>query len=110
MLFICEVIKDKLKGIQISKVGNQQDIAATLLCQLGLDSKRYTWSKNLLNSTTQDFAYYSNENVLGWITAKDTLAYSFIEKKNIASTKSNTDAQIKAQAYLQKLYDEFLNY
>ena len=110
LLFAGEVIKDSLRGSVISRIGNQHDIAATLLHQLQLNSTRYEWSKDLLCKSTKDFAYYSNENVLGWVTSNDTTAYSFIEKRNSASSKSSPSSESNAQAYLQKLYREFLKY
>ncbi|MBL0048134.1 MAG: sulfatase-like hydrolase/transferase [Bacteroidetes bacterium] len=110
MLFYGEVLKEKMQGMQCTKIGTQEDIAATLLAQLQLSTQKYTWSKNLFNSTTKDFAYYSNQNVVGWISANDSIAYSFVEKKNIAATQTNEVSLSQAKAYLQNLYAEFLNF
>ncbi len=110
LLFFGAVLKEKVRGTRCTKIGTQEDIAATLLAQLKIKSSKYTWSKNLLNPTANSFAYYSNQNVLGWISDSDSSAYSFVEKKNIAPTKTNPISQNISKAYLQKLYAEFIAY
>jgi phosphoglycerol transferase MdoB-like AlkP superfamily enzyme len=110
LLWLGEVIKKEWCGQEVEKVGNQQDIASTLLKQLNRSSSTYKWSKDLLNPSSLNFAYYSNENVLGWISDKDSLAYSFVEKRNISSSVTNPDQLFHAKAYLQELYTTFLEY
>ncbi len=108
LLFYGNAIDKNWKKSKISKIGTQQDLAATLLQQLNIKSVGFEWSKDLLNPTAQDFAYYSNENVLGWITNRDTLVYSFVEKKNISSATIANEKN--AKAYLQKVYRSFIAY
>lgn len=110
LLFFGEALSAKSKGLKIPKIGNQQDIAATLLAQLQLPSTAYKWSKNLLDLQTKSFGYYSNENVLGWISDSDTTVYSFAEQKNSSSTAKNAQSERNAKAYLQTLYQQFLAY
>ncbi len=110
LLFFGNALNSAFKGYRCSKIGNQNDIAATLLSQLNLTSDRYVWSKNLLNPGTNDFAYYSNETVLGWISKSDSIAYSYVEKKNIANNSYSKINELNAKAYLQQLYATFNNY
>ena len=46
LLFFGELIKPEFKGTRVNKTGSQTDLAATLLNQLNIDSKRYFWSKD----------------------------------------------------------------
>lgn len=107
LLFFGNALKSNYVGYRCTKIGNQNDLAATLLCQLNLTSDRYVWSKNLLNSGTNDFAYYSNETVLGWISKSDSIAYSYVEKKNIANNRFSKINELNAKAYLQQVYAAF---
>ncbi len=109
LIILGGALKDSLKGTRIETIGNQEDIAATLLFQLGLDYTKYKWSKNLLSKNTASFGFYCNQNVLGWITKKDTIAYSFVEKK-VINTHTYEQGNVRtAKAYLQKVMDDFLN-
>ncbi|MDB5014537.1 MAG: sulfatase, partial [Daejeonella sp.] len=52
LILFGEVIKPEYRGKTISKIGNQTDIAATLLNQLHINSSDYKWSKDLLNPSS----------------------------------------------------------
>lgn len=59
-----------IKPARIDNVGSQTDLAATLLGALGLGYKKFTWSKNLLDSTINPWAYFSFNNGFGFISGK----------------------------------------
>lgn len=108
-------LTDSLRGRTFDKIVNQNDLAATLLSQLKMDHSEFIWSKDFFNSTTQEFAYYSNENVLGWICPDERIVYTYStgsteelspQKKGI--TQQNKTLQ--AKAYLQTLYQQYLEY
>jgi phosphoglycerol transferase MdoB-like AlkP superfamily enzyme len=67
MLFYGDVIKKEYRGKPWTKLGNQHDIAATLLAQLGLPHEQFVYSKNLFNPGSGDFAYYTTEDGAGWM-------------------------------------------
>ncbi|MBK9336026.1 MAG: sulfatase-like hydrolase/transferase [Lewinellaceae bacterium] len=102
-------INPEWRGRRIGKLGNHHDIPATVLDELGISSTPFTWSKDLLNERTPDFAYYSNENGLGWITPQGAGFFPFAKQEwqehsgNLTPESRNT-----ARAYLQVLYDVFL--
>ena len=112
LLFYGNVIKDEYKGIIIRKTGNQHDIAATLLTQLGYSSKEFHWSKNLLNPYAPDFAYFASEDGCGWIRPDAWFSfdagpnyYHFLElKENLKDSIVN-----EGKAYLQTLFREYMN-
>ena len=50
----------------ISKFGNQTDLLATILGQMGLDYSEFRFSKNLL-ANTREFAFYNFSNGFGFL-------------------------------------------
>ena len=113
LLFYGNVIRDKFRGTVWHKLGDQHDIAATLLAQLGLKHDMFKWSKDLFNPYTPDFAYYSTEDGVGWIRPdayfsydKHTDYYHFLE-----IDPSIKDSILKeGKSYLQLLFSEYMNY
>lgn len=110
-----DVIKNEFKGTKISKIGSQTDMAATLLPQLGIKAVEFKWSKNLLNPYTQEFAYYSFEEGLGWIRPGGYFTYHYPLKRyfqlNITdSTVISRDSLIKeGKSYLQEVFQDYLD-
>lgn len=114
-LMIGGALCDSLHGKTFDKICNQNDLAATLLTQLNLPAKNYKWSKDVFNENTKEFAYYSNENCLGWVAPQQNIVYSYtsqtveeLQAKN--ETKLNETILIQAKAYLQTLYQQYLDY
>lgn len=103
------LIHPEWRGKRIETLGNHHDIPATILEELGYTASAFTWSKDLLSSQVRDFAYYTNENGLGWISNKGAGFYQFESKEwqNFGSSPDSTD-QLNAFAFLQTLYNDFL--
>jgi phosphoglycerol transferase MdoB-like AlkP superfamily enzyme len=106
---------DSLRGTTMDKICNQNDIATTLLKQMNLDHSRFNWSKDLFNPSTKAFAYYSNENALGWITPQQNITYFFASKavyvmQPKVKQQLNDTITNQAKAYLQSLYQQYLDY
>ncbi len=114
LLFYGDVLLPQFKGKRVSKMGGHHDLPATLLPQMHMDASAYTWSKNLLSSGTKSFAYYQIEYVMGWIEGKDYFVYSYPRNDLLVDsiyTKSQHDALVqRGQAFIQKLYGEYLDY
>ena len=113
LLFYGEVIKDEFKGRKFSNVGSQVDIAATLLAQLKIPSKEFVWSKNLLNPYTKPFAYFTWDNGMGFIDNQQCVTFDNVGKMILDN--SNPKDKVKtaqvldhAKAYLQKVYQQFI--
>jgi phosphoglycerol transferase MdoB-like AlkP superfamily enzyme len=68
LLFFGDAIKPEYRGTHITKLGNQVDIATTLLTQMGLPHKEFKWSKNLLNPYSKEFAFFDWDNGMGFMT------------------------------------------
>ncbi|QQL51294.1 LTA synthase family protein [Mucilaginibacter ginkgonis] len=116
LLFFGDVIKEGYRGKKISLLGNQTDIAATLLAQLKISHKSFEWSKDLLNPYSKQFAFFDWDNGLGFMEPQQSVSYDNEGDKIIFNTKANatqqqTDKQLlKGQAYLQKIFTQYLNY
>ena len=111
MLFYGNVIKDNYKGTICHKLGNQQDLAATLLCQLKLPAKDFHFSKDLFNPASGEFAYYSTEDGVGWIRPYGYFTYD----KGADFYYWWTDPKLadsirqEGKAYLQTVFGEYMN-
>ncbi|MDP4280645.1 MAG: sulfatase-like hydrolase/transferase [Bacteroidota bacterium] len=113
MLFYGNVIKDQYKGKKWSKMGNHNDIPATLLAQLHLSAKSFQWSKNLFNPYTPDFAYIASDDGGGWI--RPDAFFSFDVPTNYFHfCKMNTSIQDsiirEGKAYMQAVFSQYLEY
>lgn len=111
MLFVGEVIREEFRGKRWGKLGNQHDIPATLLAQLGLDHKKFHWSKDLFNPYTPDFAYFSTEDGVGWIRPYGYFSYDVTPDFyhfNTADPAHQDSLFREGKAYLQKVFEEYL--
>jgi hypothetical protein len=93
--------------------GNHHDIPAILFSMLpyGNFQEAFPWSRNLLQTTDNqtDFTYYTNENGIGWGTPKGIGFYRFNDGHWFQFQGENDAVDVRnARAYLQVLYDDFL--
>ena len=110
LLFYGDVIKNEFKGKRLDKIGSQQDLAATLLAQLNLPTKEFTWSKNLLNPYSKEFAFFSWDNGLGFINANQCITFDNIGKTVLYQTNPNVKTNLNfGKSYLQTAYQQFIN-
>jgi len=115
MLITGNVIKNEYKGAQCKKIASQVDFAATVLAQLGLETKKYRWSKNLLNPYCPEFAYYSTYDAIGWIRPSGNFAYDksinhyFFTNINDSTLISRDSLIIEGKSYLQCVFKDFLD-
>jgi phosphoglycerol transferase MdoB-like AlkP superfamily enzyme len=112
LLFYGNVIREEFRGKVWHKLGDQHDIAATILAQMNLPHDKFRWSKNLFNPYTPDFAYFSTEDGVGWIRPdayfsydKGTDYYHFLEIEPSLKDSILTEGK----SYLQVLFSEYMN-
>jgi phosphoglycerol transferase MdoB-like AlkP superfamily enzyme len=113
MLFYGDVLKPEYRGSRITKLGNQVDIAATLLAQLDLPYSQFKWSKNLLNPYTPAFAFFDWDNGFGFITPEQAVSYDSSGQRQIYTKHKDRDSQEnlkKGKAFMQQIYTEYLAY
>lgn len=90
----------------IDVIGSQQDIAATLLAQLGIDHDDFTFSKDMLDPTAPHFAFFTVPDAFGMVTSENTLIYDN-RLNQVVVDEGQKGKNLKAgKAYLQKLYDD----
>ncbi|MAZ93551.1 MAG: hypothetical protein CMF58_03965 [Lentimicrobiaceae bacterium] len=113
MLLFGDVLKKEFRGAQMDRISSQTDIPTTLLQQLGLSAIEFTWSRNLFNPTTPEFAFYESDEGVGWITPNGYFVFSNRAGGIMEITLGN---QIKdsvimdGKSYLQVLFQQFMDY
>jgi phosphoglycerol transferase MdoB-like AlkP superfamily enzyme len=116
LLFFGDAIKPEYRGKQISKLGNQIDIAATLLAQLNMPQQKYKWSKNLLNPYAPAFSFFDWDNGFGFLTPEQAVSYDssgqrMIYVKNKNADKALTEKTLQTgKAFMQQIFTEYLAY
>ena len=90
----------------IDVFGSQQDIAATLLSQLGIDHHEFLFSKDMLDQSAPHFAFFAVPDAFGIVKdGKERLIYDNKSGKVVAGDMSDS-LLMSGKAYLQKLYDD----
>lgn len=92
----------------IANYGNQTDLAATLLYQLDLPHKEFTFSNNMVDSLQPAFAFYSYNNGFGFIDTTGVSVYDCeSEKPLIIKPEAGNEIRLNnGKALLQTLYDD----
>ena len=94
-------------GLQCHTIGSQIDIPATLLGMLGIDHSEFTYSKDLFDAQAPHFAFFTFPDAMGMVT--DSCRAIYDNTSNLTHQEMGPDTDLlvkKAQAYLQKLYDD----
>jgi phosphoglycerol transferase MdoB-like AlkP superfamily enzyme len=113
LLLVGDVIKDEFKGMQVSRICSQIDIAATLLHQLELSPEQFFWSRNLFNPFTREFAFYEANEGAGWISPDGYFVYhreleSYFRME--IATEKQDQVTTEGKAYLQTVFQQYLDY
>jgi phosphoglycerol transferase MdoB-like AlkP superfamily enzyme len=114
LLILGGALKPEFKNQIYSKVAGNTDIPATLLSQINLDHSAYVWSKDLLNVYYKPFAFFElNEEGFGFMRSDgyvvwDQKAQTFLQKN--APPGKDKELVTEGNAYLQILFEDFLNY
>ncbi len=116
LLFFGGAIKEKYRGLKVSKLGNQTDIAATLLGQLNLPYNQFRWSKDLLNPGSKPFAFFDWDNGMGFMLNGQAISFDNLGKqvvyvKNPKADKAlNEKTLLYGKAFLQEIFTEYMAY
>lgn len=92
---------------RIDVYGSQHDLAATLLAQLALPHREFTFSKDMLNPASPHFAFFAVPDAFGMVTPDNRLIFN-CEAGAVAVDEGSAPGKnlLPGQAYLQKLYDD----
>ncbi len=86
----------------ISKIGSQKDVVATLLGQLGIDASDFYFSKDLLCSDTEEYAFFTYPDAFGYVTRDSYQVYDNTARRYVVQEGeiSETDS-LRAKATMQ---------
>ncbi|NVO18089.1 MAG: sulfatase-like hydrolase/transferase [Bacteroidetes bacterium] len=96
-----------IRDTVITPICSQVDLASTLLNQLNIDGSKFIFSKNILSTQANNFAFYTFNEGFGFRTLKDNLIYNTVTNNYTRAITSNPDLKEEAKAYLQLLYSDF---
>ncbi|HRD59211.1 MAG TPA: sulfatase-like hydrolase/transferase [Ferruginibacter sp.] len=98
-----------IKPSIVSKTGSQNDLAAILSFKAGLPYQQFTWSKNLLDSTVNGWAYFAFNNGYGFVNDRSAYIFDNVGKRPIES-RGNDSAILrkKGGAYQQQSFWDYL--
>lgn len=96
------------KDSLVTSYGSQTDLAATLLAQLGIGTDDFVFSKNLLDPSAEDFAFFDFSDGFGFVTPDNYEVYDNQMGRYIRIDDSSSKADtISGKAYLQKIAKDF---
>jgi phosphoglycerol transferase MdoB-like AlkP superfamily enzyme len=99
----------KRKGVAIDKVMSQLDLAATLTAQAGLKNDYFPFSKNILDSSTLQWAFFNFNNGFGFVNASGRLVFDNVGKLPIRLDGNAGPKETEAGKILQQVtYEDFL--
>lgn len=99
----------KHKGLVIDKVISQLDLARTLTTQMGWSASSYPFSKNILDSTAHQFAFFSNSTGFGLIQPRKYFVYDALGQQIREQSGSITLKETEAgKAMQQYIYNDYL--
>lgn len=94
------------RPMKVGIIGSQHDIAATLLGQLGVEHREFTFSKNMMSDATPKFAFFAVNDAFGIVSEENSLIYDNRAKRIVYDKGKKGFNMKRGQAYLQKLYDD----
>lgn len=114
MLLYGDVIKKEFRGKKFEKISCQTDLPATLLSLLNIRQTQFKWSNDLFKNKIPEFAYFPTmADGFGWKTNEGFFIYDYATKSIYNNNYENDTLQQnlrKGQAYLQELFQEYMNY
>lgn len=111
LLIFGDPIIEQYKGTKFNTLGSQADLAATLLHQLHLSNNDFPFSKDLMSSSKQRFAFYSTIRGYGFVTPLGSIMHNFDSRKttsdDIADKTKFTQAKQKSEACFYTFFKHF---
>lgn len=113
MLFYGNVIDSAYRGKKVEQLGIQTNLAATLLCQLGMNTENYHWSVNMLNPYAPEFAYTSYEEGFNWVRPVGVINYEQRFNRyhfNTVPEHMTDSISDEGKAFMQVLFQEYIDH
>ena len=96
-------------GVQIDTFCSQADLAATLLAQLGISHKDFTFSHDIFNPQAPHYAFWSYNNAFGVVDSEGYSIYDCSRNDRIESngTAENASRQVsEGKAFVQTIHQD----
>jgi phosphoglycerol transferase MdoB-like AlkP superfamily enzyme len=106
MLWLGGALKEK--GMKVDKIGVQHDLAATLLSQLNMDTKKYTFSRNLLDKNFKDFGMFIFNNGFGYAEGNSVVVFDNVGKKYSQEINPTEEVKKRGKALFQVYSKHFV--
>lgn len=102
-------LNSNLEGIQVTKVGQQTDLAPSILAQLGVKNNPFNWGENLFDTIVDGIASYTFDDGIGLITKNGYVVFDQQSKRTIMFKGADSLKLVdQAKAYQQTYYNEYL--
>ncbi len=98
----------KAKNVRVDNLGNQRDIAATLLSRLEISTAHYKFSKDLLNPNAPNFVLYTFVDGFGFLKDSAFIVYDNASSSILQQRNANDTILHQGQALFQMMNDDFL--
>ena len=97
------------QNIVINKTVSQLDMAGSLVQQLHFKTEPFPFSKNVFDSTSKHWAFFTYNDGIGFVTDSSRTLFDNAGKRIVfAEGKSTNEHERIAKALMQKLYTDFL--
>ena len=95
------------KPCVVDTLASQQDLAATLLGQLGIDARDMTFSKDIFDKSTPHYAFFLMNDGIGMIDRDNTMVYDNKLGRTVVDEGRLKGKNLqRGQALLQVLFDD----
>jgi len=99
----------KKQNVVINKTVDQLDMAGSLVHQLNFSDNPFRFSKNVFDSTTKHWAFFTYNDGIGFITDSSRILFDNAGKRIVFEEgKTNSEHERIAKALMQKVYSDFL--
>ena len=99
----------KQRGITIDTYSSQADLAATLLHQMNIPTKEFTFSKDILNTANPHYGFWSFNNGFGIISPEGYVRFDCTNNSAIESSGNNTEQLIlDGETIVQMMHQDLL--
>lgn len=117
LMFYGNALREEFRGKQDDRICDNSSIARTLLNQLNLPDDRFPWGVDLFNPYSKEFAYVVLNDGYTWKEPGMEMVFSmkwqdYYKKEFPDSTDAEAQGLFisKGKAYVQVLFQEFLDY
>jgi phosphoglycerol transferase MdoB-like AlkP superfamily enzyme len=107
LLFWGPALKKSYQGYKNEAIASQFDIPATLLYQMGIESKEYIWSRDMMNPKMIPFAFHTIIRGYGWVSPKGHLTFQMQMQQYLENSYSEKDKSFEQQrckAFITEIY------